>query len=152
MQIKKGKLHFGQRDLLCMDQHFSDIIYQGLTQMRASKRYGIPMVLYDQVDETTEGIVEKLWDDMLDQMIYAFSPVQDYSHIEADIYRYEYQFEDNHSDQSSFHMKRIMLNNHHEDEVAAFKARRLAWELEDQQKRLRGRQLFAEYFGYLHTS
>lgn len=89
------------------------------------------------------------WEATLDQIIYAFTELQDYTEIEPLIYDLEMQDIDNSTPKSDLVHKQLLQTpkaGFTQQDIQAYEARRALWQQQDQQKRLQGRILLAQYF------
>ncbi|HQV25924.1 MAG TPA: hypothetical protein PLS76_09290 [Acinetobacter sp.] len=154
MFIQKGKIRFSKKEIWDLDTHLAKIIYTGLVQFKQSKRYGTPSpFLAESTVEhplgTTTEETKQAWEDTLDQMIYAFSPQQEYDEIEPSIYDLKMiEDTDRQSISESIPIKIITIPKagFTDQHIEAYKERKNQWEQLDIQKRQQGRQLFAKYF------
>lgn len=158
MHRHKGKIRFSRHEVWNLDLYLAEIIYTGLIQFKQAKRHGVPShFLAEATHEQLLGIVTpesiQCWEDALDQMIYAFSPLQDYEDIETCNYTLKMMAQTDRIDPSANTISARMLKIPHEGvnekDMEAYEARKLAWEQRDTEKRLQGRELFAQYFNYL---
>ena len=108
MFIQKGKIRFSKKEIWDLDTHLAKIIYTGLVQFKQSKRHGTPSAfLTESTIEHPFGTAteetRQAWEETLDQMIYAFSPQQEYDEIEPSIYDLKYSNQDAHYSESGYH-------------------------------------------------
>lgn len=158
MFIQKGKIRFSQKEVLDLDTHLAKIIYTGLGQFKQSKRHGTPSpFLTESTIEhpfgTATAEARQVWEETLDQMIYAFSPQQDYDEIEPSIYDLK-MIEDTDrliSSDGSIPIKMLTIPkaSFTQQDTEAYKERKCRWEQLDIQKRQHGRELFVKYFNCL---
>ncbi|MDR6106247.1 hypothetical protein [Acinetobacter baylyi] len=155
MFIQKGKIRFSQKEVWNLDTHLAKIIYTGLVQFKQSKRHGTPSpFLTESTAEHPLGTItietKQAWEDTLDQMIYAFSPQQEYDEIEPSIYDLK-MIEDRdrqHTSDDSIPVKILTLPyvGFTEQDIEAYQERKKQWKQADIEKRQQGRELFTQYF------
>lgn len=90
MYTRKGQVIFHRKDIYELDSVFAQVIYAGLTQYKKLKRQGvIPAVLTEITEDSPYGEATaeatQKWEDILDKMIFAFSPYTVYEDIEPNI-------------------------------------------------------------------
>ncbi|MCM1958300.1 hypothetical protein NCZ17_02810 [Acinetobacter modestus] len=158
MFIQKGKIRFSQKEVLDLDTHLAKIIYTGLGQFKQSKRHGIPSPFL--TESTAEHLLgtateetRQIWEEILDQMIYAFSPQQDYDEIEPIIYDLkmiqDVERKSNFDDRIPIKVLTIPKAGFTHQDIEAYKERSSQWEQFDIQKRQQGREMFVKYFNCL---
>lgn len=86
MFIQKGKIRFSQKEVWDLDTNLAKIIQAGLVQFKQSKRHGTPspFLIESTIEHplgTATAEARQVWEETLDQMIYAFSPQQEYDEI-----------------------------------------------------------------------
>lgn len=151
--LKKGKLRFSQKELWNLDIHLAKIIHTGLCQFKASTRHTVPADFVEKTAEYPYGTVTgqsiQAWEATLDQIIYAFTEQQDYAEIEPCIYDLAMQDINNPDPKSDLVRKQLLQIpkvGFTQQDIQAYEARRASWQQQEQQKRLQGRILFAQYF------
>ncbi|HAV3580442.1 hypothetical protein V6347_18785 [Acinetobacter baumannii] len=158
MFIQKGKIRFSQKEVWDLDTHLAKIIYTGLVQFKQSKRHGTPSPFLTK--STAEHLLgtateetRQIWEEILDQMIYAFSPQQEYDEIESSTY--ELKMIEDVERKSSFDdcipikVLTIPKADFTQQDIEAYRERKNRWEHLDVQKRQQGRELFVKYFNCL---
>jgi hypothetical protein len=150
MYFYRGKAKCSYKELFNLDLHFATFIYQGLVQVKASGRYGIPYIFMQAPYNLNKEDAEALWSSILDDMIFAFTPEQDYSQIEAPLYRINTLLSPRVNGRYKCQVERVAIGSATQDDIQAYEARRTAWEKDYYQQRAEGRLLFAKYFDYLH--
>lgn len=158
MFIQKGKIRFSQKEVWDLDTNLAKIIQAGLVQFKQSKRHGTPSpFLTESTIEhplgTATAEARQVWEETLDQMIYAFSPQQDYDEIEPSIYHLQrtndLEQTVNSDDYVAIKILRIPKAGITEQDITAYDERKYQWEQLDIQKRQQGRELFVRYFNCL---
>ena len=158
MFIQKGRIRFSQKEVWDLDSHLAKIIYTGLVKFKQSKRQGTPSPFLTEstvkhpLGTATEE-TRQVWEETLDQMIYAFSPQQEYDEIEQSIYDLK-MIEDTDrliSSDGSIPIKMLAIPkaSFTQQDIEAYKERKCRWEQLDIQKRQHGRELFVKYFNCL---
>lgn len=153
MFIRKGEIFFSQRDLWNFDQALAKVIYAGLVQFKANCHYqSAPKGFIDTLPFAHDNI-QTAWQQALDQMIYAFSPQQDYTQIEAVFMQYETVYADNADLQLSEHFSVQVvakpMQGFNDQDIAAYQQRKIAWYAKDAEKRRQGILLFISYFQHV---
>ena len=152
---QKGKIRFSQREVWDLDTHLAKIIFIGLVQFKQSKRHGTPSAfLTESTIEHSFGTAteetRQAWEETLDQMIYAFSPRQEYDEIEPSIYDLkmveDVDRQSSSDDSIPIKMLTIPKVGITERDIETYKQRKQQWEQVDILKREQGRILFAKYF------
>lgn len=151
-------MRFYRSEVWNLDMYLAEIIYTGLIQFKQAKRHGIPSPFLTRSTQehplgtVTPELIQR-WEDTLDQMIYAFSPLQDYEDIEPGLYSLKMVEDTDRIDPSvdTIPVKMLTIPNERvtEKDIAAYEVRKHAWEQCDIEKRQQGRELFALYFNCL---
>ncbi|MCH2071200.1 hypothetical protein [Acinetobacter pittii] len=158
MFIQKGKIRFSQKEVWDLDTHLAKIIYIGLVQFKQSKRQGTPsfFLTASTVEHPLGTVIEEtrqVWEETLDQMIYAFSPQQEYDEIEPSIYELkmieDVERKNSFDDCIPIKVLKIPKADFTKQDIEAYKERKNRWEHLDVQKRQQGRELFVKYFNCL---
>lgn len=158
MFIQKGKIRFSQKEVLDLDTHLAKIIYTGLGQFKQSKRHGTPSPFLtgstiEHPFGTATAEARQVWEETLDQMIYAFSPQQEYDEIEPSIYDLkmveDVDWQSSSDDSIPIKVLTIPKASFTQQDIEAYKERKCRWEQLDIQKRQQGRELFLKYFNCL---
>ncbi len=158
MFIQKGKIRFAQKEVWDLDTHLAKIIYIGLVQFKQSKRQGTPsfFLTVSTVEHPLGTVIEEtrqVSEETLDQMIYAFSPQQEYDEIEPSIYHLERTNDlgqtTNSDDYVAIKILKIPKAGITEQDITAYDERKYQWEQLDIQKRQQGREMFVKHFNCL---
>ncbi|MEG6544766.1 hypothetical protein V6C59_02620 [Acinetobacter bereziniae] len=102
---------------------------------------------------TATAETRQVWEETLDQMIYAFSPQQDYDEIEPSIYHLERTNDlvqtKNSDDYVAIKILKIPKVGITEQDITAYDERKYQWEQLDIQKRQKVLEMFVKYFNCL---
>lgn len=151
MKIVDNRIQFDEDDIFDLDTVLADIIHTALVKFKESHRPGIPNDFFKEPKNITkedEVQAEYLWEQALDEMIFAFSGIdllEEYDNIVESPYDYSQDWFAN--DERTF--QPVIKPGYTMQQVEEWQKGRDKWEKDTQERINYGRQLFVKFFDNL---
>ncbi len=150
MNIVNNKIQFDEDDVFDLDTTFAEIIHTGLIKFKEGPRNSIPPQFFKRQDNIThddEQAAGILWEQVIDEMIFAFSNIDlidEYEKITGTPYDYTKEcFDENNV------FKPYVKAGYTTQMIEEWQKNRAKWEASMNERIQYGRQLFIKFFDNL---
>lgn len=129
------------QDLMDLDDVLSEFIHALLIRFKKLDSRNIVPNDIMKLFKHHEGVSSSKWEEILDEMIYAFSPPKEFSEVED-----PYDDENSWISHEDLRFNSILKENKTEEDAIHYRSSYEKWQECEEQRRLNGRILFAKYF------